>query len=560
MKYISILLFFALFINIQSADLKPELKQKIRILASKMVKRMSIEERAGQLIHIGIPSTKVDKQTKNLIKQIKPGGVILFGINLGSKDQIKNLSRGLQLEAKKNKLPPLLISIDQEGGRVVRVQKSVTEFPGAMAIGQTGQKDYANQVGFITGYQLKRLGINFLLAPVLDINNNPSNPVINTRSFGSDLTTVSDFGLEYEKGVRESGNISVIKHFPGHGDTNVDSHTGLPIINKTEEQLMSLEIAPFKKAIDQGAKVVMSAHIIYPTLDKNYPATLSKPLLTDLLKKKLNYKGVVITDAMEMDAISKNFHKENTAKLAIHAGADIILLTSYGEKLSEYYQMILSSIKNGEFIINGEDQLERALINQIALKIESGLFHSETSAFIYKNRFLQEYIDLVNLESKQKYKEYLQIGLQKLNQKISYNAIRSYQKEFYPIPKEEFENTGFFLKNETFIKELSNSKLINQKTKNLKKDLSKKKFLSYVFETEKQEDLDRVTKYTKKYPKRSFIILHVGSPFLKLPNTSNVKIIFSFSPTVESKRALFRRAFKSSPIEPIPKANLIFLN
>jgi len=215
------------------------------------------------------------------LQKVRPGGVILFGVNLGKKKEIRALTKGLQNEMKNLNSPPLFISIDQEGGRVVRVEKGVTGFPGALAIGQTKNPAYAFNVGLITSYELNNLGINLLLAPVMDINNNPENPVINTRSFGMTLDA-GDLAISYEKGARIGGAVPVIKHFPGHGDTNVDSHLGLPVIEKTESQLLEFELIPFQKSIQEGARAVMSAHIVYPNLDPKYPSTLSKKILTDI--------------------------------------------------------------------------------------------------------------------------------------------------------------------------------------------------------------------------------------------------------------------------------------
>ncbi|MBP9889243.1 MAG: glycoside hydrolase family 3 protein, partial [Leptospiraceae bacterium] len=253
--------------------------------AAEIVSKMTDEEKAGQVIHIAIPKNYLDEVAISELQKVRPGGVILFGVNVGKKKEIRALTKGLQLEMKNLNSPPLFISIDQEGGRVVRVEKGVTSFPGALAIGQTKNPSYAFNAGLITSYELNKLGINLLLAPVLDVNNNPENPVINTRSFGMTLDA-GDLAISFERGARLGGAIPVIKHFPGHGDTNVDSHLGLPVIEKTEAELLDFELIPFQKSIQEGAKAVMSAHIIYPNLDKKYPSTLSKKILTDILRKK----------------------------------------------------------------------------------------------------------------------------------------------------------------------------------------------------------------------------------------------------------------------------------
>lgn len=216
---------------------------------------MSEEELVGQTIHIAIPQKTVDAVALEEIAATKPGGIILFGKNLGKKEEILSLTRGLQIAAKDQGLPPFFISTDQEGGRVFRVQDGITPYPGAMAVGQTGSTEWGEVVGFVTSYELRNLGLNFLFAPVLDINNNPLNPVINTRSFGSDSKRVSDVAVAYERGARAGGCLPVIKHFPGHGDTTVDSHLGLPIINKSLAELEALELIPFKRSIEGVQKL-----------------------------------------------------------------------------------------------------------------------------------------------------------------------------------------------------------------------------------------------------------------------------------------------------------------
>ena len=255
-----------------------ELKKEIEILADEILSKMTDEEKIGQIIHIAIPQNFLDPVAIEEIRKIKPGGIILFGMNFGTKDEILKLTTDLQNEANSLGIMPFLISTDQEGGRVIRI-KSVQDFPGAMAIGQVGNESFAEKVGFFTSNQLNSHGINLLLAPVLDINNNPENPVINTRSFGSDLNTVLKMSSAYQKGAMDGGAIPVVKHFPGHGDTNIDSHLGLPVIQKNLEELLQSELIPFQKSIENGIRAVMSAHIVYPKLDPEYPATLSPKIL-----------------------------------------------------------------------------------------------------------------------------------------------------------------------------------------------------------------------------------------------------------------------------------------
>jgi beta-N-acetylhexosaminidase len=543
--------------NLCSSDLSLEAAPKIDQLARTIVSKMTDEEKAGQVIHVTLPGKKISPEAILEISKIKPGGIILFGVNLGDSTQIMNFTKEIQEEARNQKLLPLLISTDQEGGRVIRVKKGVTQFPGAMAIGQTAQADYAKSVGFITSYQLAQLGINVMFAPSLDINNNPNNPVINTRSFGSSLEIVSSLGTAYEEGARKGGALPVIKHFPGHGDTNVDSHLGLPIIEKSLEEISSFELIPFQKSIQNGAKALMSAHIVYPKIDSEYPATLSPKILNGILRQKLNFQGLVFSDAMEMEAISKNYKDLNRGVLAIQAGVDVILMTSYGKNTMEYYEMVLEAIRKKKFIVDGVNLLDEAIVRQVKTKIELGLFHSDLSVLKVDEPIINQYI-----EQKKKLREEEFAKVQKedpeiLNQKISRDSIRSYKTEFNPISLGEIEKYEFVVKNKKFHKILRerNGRIVSEKS--LKKLLKKNTALRLVFDSNDKADIDRITNLLKNKSYKECILLHTGNPFLEFPKIKNVKILFSFSPTKQSLKALIEKGF-SDETTPIPPADLIF--
>lgn len=554
--FLSILFPFLSNLSICSQDLKPEIKDKIKKIAKEIVQKMSDEEKAGQVIHIAIPGKEIDDISSSEIKKIKPGGIILFGTNLGNAEEIRNLTESIQEEAKKNKLLPLFISTDQEGGRVIRVKKGVTDFPGAMAIGQTNKEEYGYDVGFITSYQLNKLGINVLLAPSLDINNNPENPVINTRSFGSDIDTVTRIATAYERGAREGGALPVIKHFPGHGDTNIDSHLGLPIIEKDIEQISNFELVPFKKSIEDGAKAVMSAHIVYPKIDPKFPATLSREILTGILREKLKFDGIIFTDAMEMDAISKNYKKEKRGILALLAGADIILLTSWGKTTLEYYEMILDGIKKKEFIVAEKDILEEALVRQISLKIEFGLLSSSSSVVSITEPDITEYLEARTSKIKEKMNFFKKQNIKEYNLKISKDTIRTLNNTFTPVLPESALTYQFYLTRKYFQEEikLEGLSLISEKKflKILKSNLPTK----IVMESNSQTDIDKISKLIKHSPETEFILLHTGSPYLNFPNHPKLNVILSFSPTKVSQIALIRRLFQSSPEEKVLPCNL----
>ncbi len=340
--------------------------------AREITRSLSLEAKVGQLLHIGFPGTKLSEPVRAAIARVRPGGVILFGHNLTSGEQIRALNADLQKASIEATGIPLLISTDQEGGRVFRVPEDVMPvFPGAMGLGQSGDEALARDVGFSTGYHLRAAGIDLVLAPVLDVNNNPDNPVINTRSFGSDPATVSRMAGALALGIRESGAIPVIKHFPGHGDTNVDSHLDLPHIDRTQAELERVELPPFQEAIRSGAEVVMTAHILFPKLDPERPATLSGRILGDILRKKLAFRGLIMTDAMEMHAVARRYPYEKSSRMAVEAGVDVVLLTGLGSYVDTMYRSLVEAFQKGELPM---ELLDRAVERQIRLKLERSLF------------------------------------------------------------------------------------------------------------------------------------------------------------------------------------------
>lgn len=521
---------------------------------------MTEEELVGQTIHIAIPSKTVDQTALEEIKQTKPGGIILFGKNLGKKEEILSLTENLQLTAKENGLPPFLISTDQEGGRVFRVQDGITHYPGAMAVGQTGKKEWGEVVGFVTSYELRNLGLNFLFAPVLDINNNPLNPVINTRSFGSDVNRVSEVAVAYEKGARAGGCLPVIKHFPGHGDTTVDSHLGLPIINKSLQDLEQLELVPFKQSILGGAEAVMSAHIMYPKIDANFPATLSKTILTDILRKSLQFDGIIITDAMEMHAISKNYEKDRPGVLTILAGANIVLLTSWGETARKFKAQLMDAYKKGEFrFVDKEgkehDILKSAVQKQIRKKLELGIYdkNSISPQMYEENQKQKEY--LVNWE-KERNDRYAKLSQSQFYAKeINEDSIRAYPKSVVTatiIP----EQTISFVKNGKLKEFLKNKKIQSFPLKSFVSLTKQKAYSTYVFDSTSEAEIKSIVGLAKKYPNKRFLVMHGGTPFIQLPELRNVEYLLSFSLTTGSWEAL---GAKLTSGKEIPKVDLILL-
>ena len=297
------------------------------------INELTTDEKIGQLLMCGFDALEMNEHVINLIKEYKVGNIVLFTRNVKSMKQVFELNKNLQKLAFKHIGIPLLISIDQEGGMVTRIRNGATYFPGAMTIAATNDSNNAYISGKNMGEELINLGINMNLAPVLDVNNNPMNPVIGVRSFSDSPETVTEYGIKLFEGLQENV-IATAKHFPGHGDTNLDSHLELPIIDYDDERLNNVELYPFKKAINKGIKAIMSAHINFPAYtEDNLPTTLSKKCLTGLLRNELKFEGLILTDCMEMKAIQDNYTTEKGSLMSIQAGANLVCLSH-----SEYLQ------------------------------------------------------------------------------------------------------------------------------------------------------------------------------------------------------------------------------
>jgi beta-glucosidase-like glycosyl hydrolase len=309
-------------------------------------KSLTLDEKIGQMMMVSVPGKEMNSRIRSIITKYRPGGIILFGYNVSSRTGTKRLISQMQSLAVKNYRLPMFISIDQEGGRVKRVVDGVTQFPGNMAAGIAGDRDLVFQWARILGMQLRFMGINMNLAPALDVNNNPGNPVINTRSFGSDPVLVALLGVSYILGLQESLCIAIGKHFPGHGDTNIDSHRALPVIPFNLERLNSIEFIPFVRAIQNGVEGIMTAHISFPQILKSSnPATVSEYFLTGILQKKMGFKGLIMTDDMEMNAISKTMDIGEGAVKSVQSGADIVLISSYGRNIGGIFNSLKNAVK-----------------------------------------------------------------------------------------------------------------------------------------------------------------------------------------------------------------------
>jgi beta-N-acetylhexosaminidase len=282
----------------------------------------TLREKIAQMFLVGVGAQELTSEERMAMKHYSFGGFILFGHNCCDPAQILSLTRALWDTGKS--LPPF-IAIDQEGGRVHRLPKPFTHFPPAARLGETGNPKLAYRVARATAEELAAVGINLDFAPVLDVNSNPKNPVIGDRSFAPDPQTVIAFGEQWIHGLRDGGIIACGKHFPGHGDTDKDSHLDLPLVDRSLDELRQVELPPFVQACGNGIESLMTAHVLYRALDPKLPGTLSHNIVTGLLREELNYHGVVFSDDMEMKAISDHYGEEETVALCVRAGIDVML-------------------------------------------------------------------------------------------------------------------------------------------------------------------------------------------------------------------------------------------
>ncbi|HNW29358.1 MAG TPA: glycoside hydrolase family 3 protein [Spirochaetota bacterium] len=339
--------------------------------AAALSRDMKLDWKIGQMLMMAIPGRNMNRDVEFILKQYRPGGVILFGYNLSTESNNRRFIKDMQKASCSYGGIPLFVSIDQEGGRVVRIVDGVTQFPGNMAAGVCGDRDLAYRWGRALGLQLRLTGVNMNLAPALDVNNNPHNPVINTRSFGSDPRQVSELGAAYLLGLQDSRCMAVGKHFPGHGDTNKDSHLTLPVIPYDMKRLERVELAPFRKAVRAGVEGIMTAHIAYPAiLGGNDPATVSKKFLTGILREDFRFKGLVITDDMEMHAIARRQDIGEAAVRSILAGADIILFSSYEKSIPAIYNAIRKAVLEKRI---PESRIDESVNRILEAKIRYGI-------------------------------------------------------------------------------------------------------------------------------------------------------------------------------------------
>ncbi|WAU79538.1 glycoside hydrolase family 3 protein [Streptomyces sp. Qhu-G9] len=352
-----------------------------------LVSRMTLEEKVGQLFVMrvyGHSATEPDqadidanlaeigvRTAAELIAKYRVGGIIYFGWAHNTRDphQIAELSNGIQRASlEQPRGLPVLVSTDQEHGIVARVGRPATLFPGAMALGAGASRADARTAGRIGGAELRAMGIRQDYAPVADVNVNPANPVIGVRSFGADPRAVARLVAAQVKGYQGAGVAATAKHFPGHGDTETDSHYGFPVIEHTEAQWAELDAPPFEAAVAAGIDSIMTAHIMVPALDPSGdPATLSRPILTGILRERLGYDGVVVTDSLGMEGVRTKYGDDRVPVLALKAGVDQLLNPP---KLDVAWNAVLRAVREGELT---EARLDESILRVLRLKAKLGL-------------------------------------------------------------------------------------------------------------------------------------------------------------------------------------------
>ena len=350
-----------------------------RSWAERTLEQLTIEEKAGQLLMPWVlgdfapEGSEGHERIFNFIEDLKIGGLIMsVGTPFGVAAKLNALQAHSDL--------PLLVAADLETGAGFRMRGAVqmpgtidlggaTDFPSLMAVGATGNEEFAYEMGRITAVEARALGVHVPFAPVLDVNNNPENPIINVRSFGEDPQQVAEMGIAFVRGVQDNGAIATGKHFPGHGDTDVDSHVGLPVIMHDRARMDSVELQPFRRAIDSGMGAIMTAHISVPSLNggEREPSTLSHEVLTEILRDELGFRGIVFTDAMDMSAVARQFRSGEAAVRAIEAGADVILMPA---SVSGAIEGIVEAVRSGRLT---EDRLDLSVMRVLETKEGTGL-------------------------------------------------------------------------------------------------------------------------------------------------------------------------------------------
>ncbi len=340
------------------------MSEKVEIL----LKSMSNEEKIGQIMICGFDGTVPSDHIKSLIRDYHLGNVILFKRNIESAHQVKKLTSELQRISK----IPLTMAIDQEGGIVTRLTEPFTVFPGNMATAATNDPNNAYLTGLVMAKEMRAVGLNWNLAPVVDVNDLPQNPGIGVRSYSDDPKVVARYASEFVRGLHDGHVAACAKHFPGKGHSSKDAHFEMPVVDRTLDDLVRIELYPFKELIRDGVDSVMPSHVYYPALceTENTPATLSSSVMTDLLKKQMEFGGVTVTDDLEMGGITGNLKAYEAAWKSLLAGADMLMVCHTFEQQVKTFENLIQMVKFGDMPI---ERVNDAVRRVLTMKENLGL-------------------------------------------------------------------------------------------------------------------------------------------------------------------------------------------
>lgn len=313
------------------------------------IRQLTLEQKVGQMLMAGFPGTTLTPEVAHVVKRCHLGGVMLWEANVESPAQTAALTADLRRVSAEDAGLPLFVCLDQEGGAVSRLDGPATVMPSAMALGATRSLDHVRAWARALGAEMRALGIDVDFAPVLDVNSEPANPVIGIRSFGDSPSLVAEMGVATIEALHEAGIMATAKHFPGHGGTATDSHLDLPVIRRNRELLRAVDLPPFQAAIASGVEIIMTAHAVYPALASDHlPATISSEILTDLLRNRMGFQGLIVTDALVMSAIADRYTLAEAAVQSILAGADLALVLTTLDEQVQVFEELLQAVRRGE--------------------------------------------------------------------------------------------------------------------------------------------------------------------------------------------------------------------
>ncbi|WP_232726041.1 beta-N-acetylhexosaminidase [Bacillus sp. FJAT-42315] len=385
--------------EIEKPAIKPNLLKEIEQekdldkKAKKIVNTMTLEEKVGQVLMIGFHGTKVSSEVEAMILNKHIGGIIYFDRNMTAPKQVAELSNSLQsLVADSTFQLPLMTAVDQEGGDIVRMRKEVSPLPSQQKLGQTAMANEIYEIAKLNGKELNSMGININFSPVLDLSAN------DTRSFGVDKNKAYEFGSSVVQGLNASGVTGALKHFPGHGRSNVDPHVETSSVQADQLDLENSDIYPFKQMIqqkDDNNFFVMVTHVKYPAYDKEKPASLSPVIINDLLRKKLGYQGLVVTDDLEMGAVNKYYSYKDMGKEAIQAGADLLLVCHEYSHQLEVYNGLVEAVQKEEISEERINEAAQRIVLHKLMNIKETQVDPEQASSIVKHQEHIQYIQSV---------------------------------------------------------------------------------------------------------------------------------------------------------------------